>query len=129
MAIWWASSFLFAFIFHDIWRGSGLIVAAAAFVVQKRFYSFMAPFKSKFIRLGDRIEFAEDNGESTIQTFKSAKVLRRMRGEDVAKTGLFSEELMPFYSRFYLVELENKNAIIPYEWILSIDPEDLPEEF
>lgn len=129
MAIWWASAFVLALVFHDIWRGSGLIIAAAAVVVKKHFYGFMAPLKPTLIRLGDRIEFAEDNGESIIQTFKSAKVVRRMRGEDAAKTGLFSEELIPLYSRFYLVELKDKNTVIPYEWIVSIDPEDLQGEF
>lgn len=126
--IWWVSAFVLAFVVHGLWIGSGFIVLAVAFLLQKRFYGFMASSKSKLIRIGDRVEFAEDQEESYIQKFKSAKVLRKMRNEDVAKTGLFSEELIPFYSHFYLVEMEDKNAVIPYEWILSIDLEDVLED-
>jgi hypothetical protein len=86
----------------------------------------MEPSKSKLIRVGDSVEFAEDQEDSYIQKFNSAKILQKMRGEDVLKTGLFSEELIPLYSHFYLVELDDKNAVIPYEWILSIDLVELP---
>ena len=101
---------------------------AAAFLVQKMFYRLMEPSKSKLIRTGDRVEFAEDEEESYIQKFKTGKILRKMRGEDVLKTGLFSEEMIPLYSHFYLVEMDDKNAIIPYEWVLSIDFEDVMED-
>ncbi len=65
--------------------------------------------------------------ESVLIERQCAHVVR-MRGEDVAITGLFSEDLIPFYSHFYLVEMDDKNAIIPYEWILSIDLEDVLED-
>ncbi|MGB5966108.1 MAG: hypothetical protein WBF77_07710 [Sulfurimonadaceae bacterium] len=119
--LWWGLAFVLAFVLHGFGNGSEFIVLAIAFLVQKRFYRFMEPSKSKLIRVGDRVEFAEDQEEGYIQKFKSAKVLRKMRGEDVAMTGLFSEELIPYYSHFYLIEMDDKNAVIPYEWILSID--------
>ncbi len=126
--LWWVLAFVVAFVLHGFWSGSGFIALAVAFFLQKRFYRFMEPSKSKLIRIGDRVEFAEDQEDSYIQKFKSAKILRKMRGEDVAMTGLFSEDLIPFYSHFYLVEMDDKNAIIPYEWILSIDLEDVLED-
>ncbi len=107
--------------------GSEFVVLVIAFLLQKWFYRLMEPSKAKLICIDDSVEFAEDQEDSYIQKFKSGKVLRKMRGEDVALTGLFSEELIPLYSHFYLVELDDKNMVIPYEWILSIDLVELPE--
>ncbi len=121
MVLWWVMAFVVAFTAHAYWKGSGLVVIGAAFFLQKRFYRFMEPAKARLIHIGDRVEFAEDQENSYIQVFKSAKVLRKMRGEDVAMTGLFSEELIPLFSHFYLVEMDDENTVIPYEWILSID--------
>jgi hypothetical protein len=126
MVVWWMMAFIVAFVARGLLSGSEFILLAAAFLVQKRFYRWMEPSKSKLIRVGDSVEFAEDQEDSYIQKFNSAKILRKMRGEDVLKTGLFSEELIPLYSHFYLVELDDKNAVIPYEWILSIDLVELP---
>ena len=126
MVVWWMMAFTVAFVARGLLSGSEFILLAAAFLVQKRFYRWMEPSKSKLIRVGDSVEFAEDQEDSYIQKFNSAKILRKMRGEDVLKTGLFSEELIPLYSHFYLVELDDKNAVIPYEWILSIDLVELP---
>jgi ASC-1-like (ASCH) protein len=122
--VWWIMAFFIAFAVHALWSGGEIIILAVAFFLQNRFYRFMQPAKAKLIRMGDSVEFAEEVEGSYMQTFKSAKVLRKMRCEDVAATGLFSEELIPFYSHFYLVEMKDKNGIIPYEWFLSIDFED-----
>ena len=127
MVLWWVMAFIVAFVARGLLSGSEFAVLAVAFLLQKRFYRLMEPSKSKLIRIGDSVEFAEDQQESYIQKFESGKILRKMRGEDVALTGLFSEELIPFYSHFYLVELDDKNVIVPYEWILSIDLVELPE--
>ena len=126
MVVWWMMAFAVAFVARGLLSGSEFILLAAAFLVQKRFYRLMEPLKANLIRVGDSVEFAEDQEDSYIQKFNSAKILRKMRGEDVLKTGLFSEELIPLYSHFYLVELDDKNAVIPYEWILSIDLVELP---
>ena len=128
LVVWWMLAFAAAFVARGLYSGSEFVVLAAAFLVQKRFYRLMEPSKSKLIRIGDRVEFAEDEEESYIQKFKTGKILRKMRGEDVLKTGLFSEEMIPLYSHFYLVEMDDKNAIIPYEWVLSIDFEDVMED-
>ncbi len=128
LVVWWLIAFSVAFTVRGLLSGSEFIVLALAFLVQKRFYRYMEPSKAKLIRIGDDVEFAEDEENSYIQKFQSGKVLRKMRGEDVVKTGLFSEELIPLYSHFYLVELEEKNVIVPYEWILSIDLVDMLED-
>jgi len=126
--VWWLMAFSVAFVAKGLFSGVEFIVLAIAFLLQKRFYRYMEPSKAKLIRIGDDVEFAEDEENSYIQKFQSGKVLQKMRGEDVVKTGLFSEELIPFYSHFYLVELEDKNVIVPYEWILSIDFLDVLED-
>jgi len=126
LVLWWLMAFTVAFVTRTLLSGSEFIVLAAAFLLQKRFYRLAEPLKAKLIRVGDNVEFADDQVDSYIQKFESGKILQKMRGEDVVKTGLFSEELIPFYSHFYLVELEDKNAIIPYEWVLSIDLLELP---
>ena len=128
LVVWWMLAFAAAFVARGLYSGSEFVVLAAAFLVQKMFYRLMEPSKSKLIRTGDRVEFAEDEEESYIQKFETGKILRKMRGEDVLKTGLFSEEMIPLYSHFYLVEMDDKNAIIPYEWVLSIDFEDVMED-
>ena len=88
----------------------------------------MEPFKALLIRKGDRVEFAKDQQEGYVQKFESAKVLRKMRGEDVALSGLFDKELIALYSHFYLMEQEDKNIVVPYEWILSLEIEELEED-
>jgi len=128
MLIWWSLAFVVAFAVHGFGNGSEFIALGIAFFLQKHVYRLLDPFKARLINIGDRVEFAEDQENSYIQKFNNAKVLRKMRGEDVAKTGLFAEELIPFYSHFYLVELDDKNVIIPYEWILSIDLDEVIED-
>lgn len=128
LVVWWMLAFAAAFAARGLYSGSEFVVLAAAFLLQKRFYRMMEPSKSRLIRIGDRVEFAQDEQESYIQKFETGKILRKMRGEDVLKTGLFSEELIPMYSHFYLVEMDDKNAVIPYEWVLSIDFEDVLED-
>ncbi len=125
--LWWLVAFALAFVARVLYMGSEFVVLVIAFLLQKWFYRLMEPSKAKLICIDDSVEFAEDQEDSYIQKFKSGKVLRKMRGEDVALTGLFSEELIPLYSHFYLVELDDKNMVIPYEWILSIDLVELPE--
>jgi len=126
LILWWVLAFSVAFVSRALLSGSEFIVIAIAFLIQKRFYRWVEPLKSKLICIGDNVEFAEDQEDSYIQKFESGKILRKMCGEDVVKTGLFSEELISLYSHFYLVELDDKNAVIPYEWILSIDLIELP---
>ena len=127
MLFWWLFTFIIAFVTRSLYPGAGLVVVGLAFFTQKRVYRFMERFKSSLIKIGDYVEFVEDTESSYVQKFKTAKVLRKMRGEDVAITGLFDESLIPMYTHFYLVEMEDKNIIVPYEWILSIDMEGLAE--
>ena len=128
LAIWWLMAFVVAFVLKGLFGGVEFMVLGGAFFLQKRFYRYIEPLKAKLISIGDNVEFTEDEQESYVQKFYSGKVLRKMRGEDVVKTGLFSNELIPFYSHFYLLELKDKNVVVPYEWILSIDFEDVLED-
>ena len=127
MLLWWLLTFSVAFVTRSLYPGAGLVVVGLAFFTQKRVYKFMDRFKSGLIKIDDFVEFAEDTENSYVQKFKTAKILRKMRGEDVVITGLFDEALIPMYTHFYLVEMKDKNIIIAYEWILSIDMEGLAE--
>jgi len=127
MVVWWLLAFGLAFITRSLYPGAGLLVVGLAFFTQKYVYRFMERFKSGFIKTGDYVEFVDDTENSYVQKFKTAKVLRKMRGVDVVITGLFDEALIPMYTHFYLVEMKDKNIIVPYEWVLSIDMEGLAE--
>ena len=124
LVIWWLTAFILAFVLRGLYPGVGLVVVAVAFVLQRRFYRHMSRFRASLIREGDRVEYADDQQEGYVQKFEHGRVLRKMRGEDVAKSGLFPEELIPLYSHFYLVALEEKNVVIPFEWVLSLDFEE-----
>ena len=127
-SLWWTLVFSVALIAHFILPWSELAVVLLALLVQKRFYRVMEPLKAYLIRRGDRVEFAQDEQEGYVQKFESAKMLRKMQGEDVALSGLFEKELIDLYSHFYLMEQEDKNIIVPYEWILGLEIEGLEIE-
>ncbi len=124
LVLWWLFAFILAFVGRGIYLGVGLVVVGIAFFTQKSFYRYMERFRSALIHLGDRVEFADDQQEGYIQKFEHGKVLRKMQGEDVLKTGLMSEEIVGLYQHFYLIEMQDKNVVIPFEWVLSLDSED-----
>ena len=123
--LWWMPLLSIALIAHFIFPWSEMAVVLLGLLAQKRFYKFMEPMKAYLIYQGDRVEFANDQQDGYVQKFESAKVLRKMRGEDVALSGLFEKELIDLYSHFYLMEQEEKNIIVPYEWILGLEIEEL----
>ena len=127
-SLWWMVVLSVALIAHFILPWSEVVVVLVGLLSQKSFYRVMEPLKAHLIRKGDRVEFANDQQEGYVQKFESAKVLRKMRGEDVALSGLFEKDLIDLYSHFYLMEQEEKNIIVPYEWILGLEIEDLEIE-
>lgn len=126
LTVWWVTALLLGYLVNSLWCGSGFMVLAIAVTLYRQYAQFMEKFKPRLIRIGDRVEFAQEEEGGYIQKFGSARVLRRMRGEDVAISGFFSDELLPLYSHFFLVEMADQNTIIPYEWVLSIEVEELP---
>ena len=126
--VWWIPLLVIALIAHFILAWSEVVFLVLGFLLQKIFYRYMEPLKAYLICKDDRIEFAQDEQEGYIQKFESAKILRKMRGEDVALSGLFDKELIGLYSHFYLVEQEEKNIVIPYEWILSLEIKEFVED-
>jgi hypothetical protein len=75
----------------------------------------------RLIRRGDRVEFAVPEAEAFAEQFATVKVLQYLNREGAEKTRLFDPDLLPFYSRYYLVKNGKKNSVIPYEWIYSIE--------
>ena len=123
--LWWMPLLSIALAAHFIFAWSEVGVVMIGFLLQNKFYKLMEPMKAYLICKGDRVEFANDQQEGYVQKFESAKVLRKMRGEDVALSGLFEKELIDLYSHFYLMEQEEKNIVVPYEWILGLEIEEL----
>jgi len=126
--LWWVPLLSIALIAHFILPWSEMAVVLLGLLAQNMVYKLMEPMKAYLIRKGDRVEFAQDEQDGYVQKFESAKVLRKMRGEDVALSGLFDKELIGFYSHFYLMEQEDKNIVVPYEWILGLEIEALETE-
>ncbi len=126
LTLWWTTALLLGYLTNSHLCGSGFMMLAIAVAGQRSYLRWAQKRKSKLIHVGDRVEFAEEEEDGYIQKFGSGRILRQMRGEDVAISGFFSNELIALYSHFYLVEMEEKNTIIPYEWILSIEPDALP---
>jgi len=124
LAVWWFAVFMLAFMLRALYPGLGLLAVGIAFFLQRYVYRYMARYRPLLIKEGDLVEYAEDQQKGYIQKFNRGRVLRKMRSEDVAKSGGFPQEMIPLYSHFYIVSLEEKNVIIPFEWLLSLDFEE-----
>lgn len=81
--------------------------------------------KRSLIRKGDRIEYADPSASETMDIFKKAVVLLKMRLDEVKKTKLISSDLMEGNRHFYLVEEGKEPKVIAYDWIIGISPEIL----
>lgn len=83
-------------------------------------------WKYLLICKGDYVEYAPLDTSETLETaalFKTVKVLRYLKQDEVKVSGGFEREYLEFYEHFYLCEDKNKNIFIPYEWILRIETE------
>lgn len=81
--------------------------------------------KRSLIRKGDRVEYADPSASETMDIFKKAVVLLKMRPDEVKKTKLISSDLMEGNRHFYLVEEGKEPRVIAYDWIIGISPEIL----
>ena len=81
--------------------------------------------KRSLIRKGDRVEYADPSASETMDIFKKAVVLLKMRLDEVKKTKLISSDLMEGNKHFYLVEAGKEPKVIAYDWIIGISPEIL----
>lgn len=79
--------------------------------------------KRMLIRKGDRVEYADPSATDSVQIFKTAKVLLKMRLAEVERTKLISTELMEGNKHFYLVQADKDSTVIAYDWIISLSPE------
>ncbi len=83
--------------------------------------------KRSLIHKNDRIEYADPQSQKSSEMFKIAKVLLKMKADEVKKTSLISQELMEGNKHFYLVQADDKPRVIAYDWIMGIRPEMLEE--
>lgn len=111
------------------WSAAVLTVLIGLILFLKVLNSFQF-LKRSLIRKGDRIEYADPSASETMDIFKKAVVLLKMRPDEVKKTKLISSDLMEGNRHFYLVEEGKEPRVIAYDWIIGISPEilELDEE-
>ena len=113
----------------------GLILAAlsvsaiAALIVFGGAVLFYFPFDVRarknawrLIRAQDRIEFATPQTE---MAFEHGNVVIRLTQDEVRRSGGFDPLLVDDFTHFCLVEQDGATSIIPFEWIIGIELEDL----
>jgi hypothetical protein len=121
MLVWWVFAACTALMGSFIDGVVAVAVAAAALLLYRPVWKMVHEGKYRLIRRGDTVEFTEPSESLTDQKFETAKVLRFMTVENVAASEAFSPEYLELYSHFYLVESGDKNRVIPYEWIITIE--------
>jgi hypothetical protein len=111
------------------WSAAVLTVLLGLALFLKVLNSFQF-LKRSLIRKGDRVEYADPSASETMDIFKKAVVLLKMRPDEVKKTKLISSDLMEGNRHFYLVEEGKEPRVIAYDWIIGISPEilELDEE-
>jgi hypothetical protein len=107
------------------WFGTAAAVTAAivALLLYRPLQGFLLTRKYLLIRRGDGVEYAPPGEGIEELGFETGKVLRSLTPENVAKTERFDADHLELYSHFFLVDAGAKNLVIPYEWIVAIEPE------
>ena len=123
--LWLLLTGLLALLAFFIHYGITLAVVVFSLLFYTKVQKYLLEKQYLLIRPGDRVEYAVSGGDETLQTFATAKVLRRMRARDLAKSSLFDSEYLDLYEHFYLVDSGEKNEVIAYEWIIGIEAGDL----
>jgi len=122
----------FSYVLLVVYWGASLVVLFLAVILFTKVLNSFQFLKRSLIHKGDRIEYADPRNQDTSEMFKMAKVLLKMKPDEVKKTSLISEELMEGNSHFYLVQADAKPIVIAYDWIMGLSPEMLDvslEEF
>lgn len=97
-----------------------------ALIGYRFFYTKTLVLKQYLIALGDYVEYTPIDTSSSLDSdtlFKTCKILRRLKKEEVQLSGGFEKAYIEYYDTFFLCEEGNKNIFIPYEWILRIETE------
>ena len=121
---WWIFIGVSVLIFYWLDYRVAVGIALLGLIFSGLFQGYMVNLKHLLLRNGDRIEYALPDQGEMMQQFKTARLLRQMHVEDVAKRSLFDAEHLGFYTRFYLIDTGRKNIVIPYEWIMGIELEE-----
>lgn len=110
------------------WFGTAaaVTVTIAALLLYRPLLGVLLARKYLLIRRGDGVEYAPPGEGIEARGFETGRVLRSLTPENVAKTERFDADHLELYSRFFLIDIGTKNLVIPYEWIVAIEPE-LPE--
>lgn len=112
-----------AFVLSILHWGVAVVVLLMGVVFFRKILKRFQFLKRALIRKGDRVEYADPNALEMTETFKTARVLLKMRPSEVEKTKLLPQELMEENRHFYLVEDQKRPTVIAYDWIVSLSPE------
>lgn len=120
-----------SYVLSAVHWGVSLLLLLLAVVSLTRVLDNFQFLKRSLIHKNDRIEYADPSSEDSSKMFKMAKVLLKMKADEVRKTSLISEELMEGSHHFYLVQVDAKPTVIAYDWIMGLSPEmlDASKEF
>jgi hypothetical protein len=123
LAAWAALTLLTVLPLATVSLQSGLVALAVMGVFFFAFRRWVRRNRARLIRTADRIEFADvqTDEQDYRQRFLSGIVLRRMREEDVKRSGEYDPALMEGSHRFFIVRSADKTRIIPEAQIVGIE--------
>lgn len=100
--------------------GSAMVLLIVAVALYFPFARWAYAQRFRLIRPADRVEFAELGSvdATPLQGFAAGIVLQKLCRDDVARTGV---ELAGQSLWYYLVRTADKTAIVPFDWIISIE--------
>ncbi len=125
LIIWWLLALALTLIMYwlDYRVAIGVLIVAFAGFPYAR--SVIRRLKPLLIRSGDLIEYAQPS-DTLDNPFKTGIVVSAIPKEEVLKRRLFDVSMIEDYARFYLVMEQQKSKAIPYEWIVTIEVQELP---
>jgi len=125
-AVWSTFFLILLVVLSGLHWSFALVVIVVSFGVYRLYFNFMMLQKYHLIFKGDCVEYTPLNDDETIvqsKLFKTTKVSRLMKQDEVKLSGGFESEYLEYYELFYLCEDKNKKLFIPFEWIIRIETE------
>lgn len=122
---WWlfVGSAALIFFWLDYRVALGIMVMGMLF--RQLVSRVLQPMRVKLLRSGDSIEFVQSDHELSEQ-FAKGILIGPIKADEAVKRKLFDGEHSEIYRAFFMVSTGKKNRVIPYEWIMGIELNELP---